>query len=175
MDNKDDNLREMEKIYEEQQKEYEEDKKLEVLNRKKEKDSFDRKVAFGIRIVRMVFILIIIFFVVKYQFKLLDQFEDTFYSGIENISNEGPSEEVIVNEIKLIGPESNMKVGDTFTLTVVYTPENTTDKSVEYISSDPDIVEVGADGKIVAKSEGTAKIIGITKNKKQATVTIIVE
>ena len=80
-----------------------------------------------------------------------------------------------MHEIKLVGPGRALKVGEEYILTVEYTPSDATNKGVDFVSSDPDIVEVDVAGHIYAKSVGSAKIIGLSKNKRQSTLVVIVE
>ncbi len=62
--------------------------------------------------------------------------------------------------------ELNMKVNDSKQLTATILPENATDKTISWDSSNPSIVEVSSSGKIIAKRIGkatiTAKAGGIT-------------
>lgn len=53
---------------------------------------------------------------------------------------------------------SNIKVGQTFKITPVFTPANTTDKSVEYQSTDESVVTVDANGTVKGVGAGDAVI-----------------
>ena len=171
MDNKDDNLREMEKIYEEQQREYAEERNNYRMNVNDSKQNLDHKLAMVFRIGRYLLIIIIIFFVVKYEFNLIDSFQEQINEGVKEVNKE----EIELHEIKLVGPGRALKVGEEYILTVEYTPSDATNKGVDFVSSDPDIVEVDVAGHIYAKSVGSAKIIGLSKNKRQSTLVVIVE
>ena len=52
----------------------------------------------------------------------------------------------------------SLEVGENKNLTLAYIPENTTEKSVEYISLNPEIVTVDKEGKVVAIKEGQTTI-----------------
>ena len=65
---------------------------------------------------------------------------------------------ITVAEIKLSQSTLSMKKGETAALTVTITPENATDKSVDWTSSDTKIATVDSTGKVTAVSAGTASI-----------------
>ena len=52
----------------------------------------------------------------------------------------------------------SLEAGESKNLTLAYIPENTTEKSVEYISLNPEIVTVDKEGKVVAIKEGQTTI-----------------
>ncbi|MFJ1329086.1 Ig-like domain-containing protein [Capnocytophaga canimorsus] len=74
---------------------------------------------------------------------------------------------VEATEVQLNDNTLTMVVGETTALIAVVKPDNTTDKSVSWKSSDPAVVEV-ADGKLTAKAKGEANITVTTKNGKIA-------
>ena len=51
-----------------------------------------------------------------------------------------------------------MKVGQTYTLTPVFDPENASYKTLRWISQDPDIVGVDGNGTVTAFKAGTTTI-----------------
>ena len=55
--------------------------------------------------------------------------------------------------------EKTLKVGETFTLTATVLPEDTTDKTVTWTSSDEAVAIVDADGKVTALAPGEAEIM----------------
>lgn len=63
-----------------------------------------------------------------------------------------------VNRIDLNKKKLNMKVGRTANLAAIVEPEETTDKTVTWVSSNPEVVEVSCCGKVSAKSEGIATV-----------------
>ncbi len=77
------------------------------------------------------------------------------YAG--TVSSNG--EEVIpVTEIKLSNNKYQMKAGDREQITVFVLPENATDKSVDWSSSDNSIAEIDSDGIVTAKASGKCTI-----------------
>ena len=69
-----------------------------------------------------------------------------------------PSTEVEMTEISLSKETVEMKVGDTYTVLATVKPENTTNKTLIWTSSDEKIATVDANGKISGIKEGTATI-----------------
>ena len=67
-----------------------------------------------------------------------------------------------------------LQVGKTETLTATVTPENATDKTVIWTSSNTAVAAVDANGVVTAKAEGTATITA-TANSKTATCTVTVK
>ena len=194
MAKKDDNLIEMEKIYEEQQREYAEERLLEKDKATKQKSSLDHGIATGIRFFRMIVIILVIFFIIKYEFKLLGNFEDMIKLGGDSTSsekkednkkennqnnnkNKGNEQEqnytAEVESIRIIGP-AIMKEGDIDKLKVEFSPYNVADKTVQYVTTDPSVVYIEIDGTIRAQQKGTATIIAITPNKVQNKLVITV-
>ena len=66
-----------------------------------------------------------------------------------------------------------LEVGDNFTLSATVLPEDTTDKSVAWTSSDEDVVSV-TEGKVTAQSAGVATITATTLNGLSATCQVTV-
>ena len=83
---------------------------------------------------------------------------------------------ITVVEIKLSQSTLSMKKGETAALTVTITPENATDKSVDWTSSDTKIATVDSTGKVTAVSAGTASITCTAKDGsgKKATCKVTV-
>ncbi len=68
-----------------------------------------------------------------------------------------------------------LTVGEDFTITSTVTPDNATDKSVTWTTSDDTIATVDANGKVTALKEGTATITATTNDggfKATCTVTV---
>ena len=72
---------------------------------------------------------------------------------------------VLANEINLSKSCLYLPLECNETLTVTISPDNTTDKTVIWTSSDPDIASVDTDGKITGLNEGMAVITAKTGNK----------
>nr|WP_242982942.1 MULTISPECIES: Ig domain-containing protein [Clostridium] len=68
------------------------------------------------------------------------------------------SKKVHPDSIKLNKNSENLKVGDTDTLSALFSPDTTTNKSLSWTSSDKSTVVVDDTGKITALNEGTANI-----------------
>jgi len=83
---------------------------------------------------------------------------------------------ITVAEIKLSQSTLSMKKGETAALTATITPENATDKSVDWTSSDTKIATVDSTGKVTAVSAGTASITCMAKDgsDKKATCEVTV-
>ena len=83
---------------------------------------------------------------------------------------------ITVAEIKLSQSTLSMKKGETAALTVTITPENATDKAVDWTSSDTKIATVDSTGKVTAVSAGTASITCTAKDgsDKKATCEVTV-
>ena len=83
---------------------------------------------------------------------------------------------ITVAEIKLSQSTLSMKKGETAALTATITPENATDKSVDWTSSDTKIATVDSTGKVTAVSAGTASITCMAKDgsDKKATCKVTV-
>lgn len=69
------------------------------------------------------------------------------------------SKPVPIEGISLSSTDISLKKGDGMTLHLTITPENATDKTVTWKSSDESIVSVNSEGSIQAKKEGTAYIM----------------
>ncbi|MDE5839092.1 MAG: Ig-like domain-containing protein, partial [Paramuribaculum sp.] len=63
---------------------------------------------------------------------------------------------------------------ETVQLTAIITPENATDKTVIWSSSEPTVASVDASGNVTAIKEGTAIITATTSNGLTATCTVTV-
>lgn len=89
-------------------------------------------------------------------------------SAVCNVTVEG----VKVSEVKLNKTSVSLKAGETEQLTATVSPDNATDKTVTWTSSNEKIATV-ADGKITAVAPGTATITA-TAGDKSATCTVTV-
>ena len=79
-----------------------------------------------------------------------------------------------VSEINLSETELNLKPEDKTTITAEVLPENATDKTIEWVSENPEIVSV-EDGIITAIAAGEAKVICKSKDGIESEVNIVVE
>lgn len=63
-----------------------------------------------------------------------------------------------VTSLTIDPEEKEIEVGDIFQISATVLPENATDKTVTWVSSDPDVASVDAQGVVTGKQEGTATI-----------------
>ena len=87
---------------------------------------------------------------------------------------------VTVKEIPATGvtlnkTETSVYIGENETLTVTVTPGNTSDKTITWTSSKPEIATVGEDGKVTGVELGTATITATTKNGISASCEVTVK
>jgi len=79
-----------------------------------------------------------------------------------------------VSGIKLDKEKLELYIGDAFGINVIIEPNDATNKTVTWTSSNTKIVQV-SDGKITAKGKGTAIVTATTSNGKTAKITITVK
>ncbi len=82
--------------------------------------------------------------------------------------------EVPVQSIELDKTELNMNRGDTSVLSATITPENATNKTITWSTTDDKIAAVDSTGKVTAIAPGKATITATTSNGKKATCTVTV-
>lgn len=82
--------------------------------------------------------------------------------------------EVEVESIKVTAEKTELKVGETTTVKAVITPDNATDQTVSWTTSDESVITVDKDGQITAKKTGKADVIATTSNGKTDKVEITV-
>lgn len=70
---------------------------------------------------------------------------------------------------------TSMKVGETENLTATISPADTTDKNIEWKSSDENIAMVSSTGKVVALKAGSVSITATTSNGKTSAIEINIE
>ncbi|KAF0340598.1 Ig-like domain-containing protein [Pediococcus acidilactici] len=92
-------------------------------------------------------------------------FKDT--DGNESTKADFPAFKVPVDTVAVTGvtvdpKTANIKVGDTTKLTATVVPDNATNKSVTYKSSNEKIATVAPDGTVKAVAEGSADITATT-------------
>ena len=81
--------------------------------------------------------------------------------------------EVKVSDIKINNTNVELEIGDTYKLVLTIEPNNATDKTVTWTSSDTTIATVSSSGLITAKKSGTATITAKTKDgSKSVTSTV---
>ena len=82
--------------------------------------------------------------------------------------------EVEVESIKVTAEKTELKVGETTTVKAVITPDNATDQTVSWTTSDESVITVDKDGQITAKKNGKANVIATASNGKTDKVEITV-
>ena len=65
---------------------------------------------------------------------------------------------MLVESITLSQSSATMTIGETLNLTATVTPDDATDKSITWSSSNTSVANVDANGKVTAKTQGTATI-----------------
>lgn len=87
-------------------------------------------------------------------------FRRLYISIIEN------TERIMVDptEMTLVPEIAELYLGETTSLISIISPEDATNKTVTWVSEDPSIATVTADGKVTAVSEGTVEIYAYTWN-----------
>ncbi|SMC17121.1 Uncharacterized conserved protein YjdB, contains Ig-like domain [Clostridium acidisoli DSM 12555] len=84
------------------------------------------------------------------------------------------SSATLATGISLDKTSLDMKTGDTSNLTATVAPDNATNKTVKWTSSDPSIVTVDDNGKVTAVKEGSATITATTQDGSNKTATCTV-
>ena len=84
-------------------------------------------------------------------------------------------EPVQVTDVELDITQKALNVGDTFTLTANVKPNNATDKSVTWSSSNTSVAMVDENGVVTAVAEGTATITATASNGVEASCTVTVK
>ena len=84
-------------------------------------------------------------------------------------------EPVQVTDVELDIAQKALNVGDTFTITATVKPDNATDKSVTWSSSNTSVATVDENGVVTAVAEGTATITATASNGVEASCTVTVK
>ena len=84
-------------------------------------------------------------------------------------------EPVQVTDVELDITQKALNVGDTFTITATVKPDNATDKSVTWSSSNTSVATVDENGVVTAVTEGTATITATASNGVEASCTVTVK
>ena len=80
-----------------------------------------------------------------------------------------------VSSVTLNKSTLSLNVGDTQQLTATINPSNATNKSVEWQSTNTNVVTVSSTGKVIAKKVGTATILVVASNGMSATCQVTVK
>lgn len=110
----------------------------------------------------------------KYDFLNLDANGVAFQADNGSITLK--AKQVAVSKITVSSKTLNLEVGQTRTLTATVTPDNATDKTVTWTSSDKNVATVDKDnGTVTAVGEGTATITATAANGKKDTCKVTVK
>jgi len=102
----------------------------------------------------------------------VEDWDDTAAAGEAWLPGNGAGD-VYTTGITLDQTSLDMTVGDgDVTLNPTVTPDNATDQTVSWISSDPAVASVDADGKVHAEAAGTATITATNSGGQTATCTV---
>ncbi|XKS08682.1 Ig-like domain-containing protein [Clostridium ljungdahlii] len=105
--------------------------------------------------------------------------DDDSYGGVctVTVTKDTPPQPVSVTGISLDRTSASMAEGDTLQLTAAVTPQDATNKKVDWSSSDKTIAAVDENGKVTAVKSGAAAITAVSEDnndaKAQCTVTVM--
>lgn len=99
----------------------------------------------------------------------------TSVSSSSTITKPTESSTVDVVEVKINEDIESLEIGESKVLTVTIEPNNATDKTIIWKSSDENIVTVSTTGVIIAKRAGTVEITATTSNGKTSMIKINVK
>lgn len=95
-------------------------------------------------------------------------------SGVERVYIKVKARTIAVTEVRLDKSSLTLNIGESAALTATVLPENATDKTVTWKSSDATVVSVTNDGKVSAIKAGTA-IVSVLAGDKTAECKVIVQ
>ena len=99
-------------------------------------------------------------------------------NGFEFVSvedTEPTPSEIVATSVKFNTTSITLEKGKTATLTATVTPDNATDKTITWSTSNSKVASVDKNGKVTAVGEGTAIITATTANGKTATCKVTVK
>lgn len=87
----------------------------------------------------------------------------------------GASEEILISRLTLSETQLTLREGDVHALSVIIAPSNASDRRLEWASSQPDVVMVGAEGLLIAVKVGKSVISATSADaRKKATCEVTV-
>ena len=110
--------------------------------------------------------------ITDYEMTIMD-YNVTIENGKIIVSKEEPEEIIEAESVTITG--SNELIGRSIQLTSTILPENTTDKTVTWKSSNEEIATVSSNGLVSGKGNGTVTITATTSNGKEFTKEIVIK
>ena len=115
--------------------------------------------------------------IVTYTYDCGGGYSETFTLNVTVPGEPAPEDTVPVTSIKLNKSKATLNVGKKITLKATVSPEDATDQSVKWKSSNKSVATVSSSGKVTAVGAGTAKITATAKDgsgvKATCTITVI--
>lgn len=102
----------------------------------------------------------------------MDLATKTLEETLKDLPENPEAGEVEVESVKVTVNKTELKVGETTTAKAVITPDNATDQTVSWTTSDESVITVDKDGQITAKKIGKANVIATASNGKTDKVEI---
>ena len=114
-----------------------------------------------------IVIISIMYFVIKWEVGILNEMR-----GGEVTNN---SDDVPLINIDLSASKVEININEELKIDVIYTPENASDKSVSWESSNQDVASINEDGIVKGLKEGETIITARGSNGKKGTIRIMVK
>ena len=107
--------------------------------------------------------------------KVTITYQDTYHSDVPAATIEVTvvEDSIAVTGLSFANPSMALEVGQTSSINAIITPENATDKTITWTSSNKNVAKV-VDGKVTGIMAGEATITGKTSNGKKATCQVVV-
>lgn len=104
----------------------------------------------------------------------VERVTEALEEALKDLPENPDPDEVEVEAVKVTAEKTALKVGETTTVKAVITPDNATDQTVSWTTSDESVITVDKDGQITAKKIGKANVIATASNGKTDKVEITV-
>lgn len=99
----------------------------------------------------------------------------TLTAGGNTVSCEVTVNKILPREIALNTAEYTMPVGGSYALSATFLPANTTEKNIEWVSSNTEVVSVNDEGQITGLKPGVAAVTAVTVNGRTASCVVTVK
>lgn len=147
---------------------FDDDEKLKV-GRPKLADKKTKRNSLIVASLSFVFVILLLIF----GYGTLFGFKDINLKG--SIVNKNESDNILVEDIKPLVNDITLKTGTARKLYLTVLPASANDKSITYISSNPDVASVDKTGKVVGISVGNAHITATTNDGSNLSTTFNVK